>query len=148
MKLSLNGAPTIGTLDGATIEIVDYAGRENNYIFGATKEEINSLYDYDPMNIYYTNDRISRVIDLLKDGPAGDYEALFKSLLFGSDWEPADRYKVLMDYPSYFEARLKANEDYRNSREYGKKCLRNIAAAAHFSSDRTIRDYNNKIWRV
>ena len=148
MKLSLNGAPTIGTLDGATIEIVDYAGRENNYIFGATKEEFNSLYDYDPMNIYYTNDRISRVIDLLKDGPAGDYEALFKSLLFGSDWEPADRYKVLMDYPSYFEARLKANEDYRNSREYGKKCLRNIAAAAHFSSDRTIRDYNNKIWRV
>lgn len=148
MKLSLNGAPTIGTLDGATIEIVDHAGSENNYIFGATKEEIASLYDYDPMNIYYTNDRISRVVDLLKDGPAGDFEALFKSLLFGNGYDPADKYKVLMDYPSYFEARLKANADYKNKNEYAKKSLMNIAAAAHFSSDATIKSYNENVWRV
>lgn len=148
MKLSLNGAPTIGTMDGANIEIVEYAGRENNYIFGATKEEIVSLYDYDPMNIYYTNDRISRVVDLLKNGPAGDFESLFKSLLFGNGYDPADRYKVLMDYPSYFEARLKANCDYKNGREYIKKSLSSISGAAHFSSDTTVKKYNSEIWKL
>ena len=145
MKLSLNGAPTIGTLDGANIEIVDYAGYENNYIFGAKKEELQKLEKYDPMDIYYTNDRISRVIDLLKEGPFGDFSVIFKSLLFGLD-SPADRYKVLLDYPSYFSARLKANEDYKNSRIYAEKCLKNIAAASHFSADDTIKNYNNKIW--
>ncbi len=148
MKLSLNGAPTIGTMDGANIEIVGHAGKENNYIFGASKEEIASLYNYDPMNIYYTNDRISRVVDLLKDGPAGDFEALFKSLLFGNNYETADRYKILLDYPSYFDARIKANKDYHNSREYSKKCLENIAAAAHFSSDATTKKYNSEIWHL
>lgn len=149
MKLSLNGAPTIGTLDGATIEIVQYAGKENNYIFGATKDEVEAVnVNYDPMNIYYTNDRISRIVDLLKNGPAGDFESLFKSLLFGSDYEPADRYKVLMDYPSYNEARIKANEDYKNSRLYAEKSLANISGASHFSSDETIRKYNRLIWKV
>lgn len=148
MKLSLNGAPTIGTMDGATIEIVDRAGAENNYIFGATKEEIQSLYDYDPMNIYYTNDRISRVVDLLKDGPAGDFTPLFRALLFGDAYTPADRYHVLMDYPSYFEARLRANADYKDHAAYTRKGLAGIAAAAHFSADATIQNYNQKIWHL
>lgn len=148
MKLSLNGAATIGTLDGATIEIVNHAGKENNYIFGATKEELNDLYDYDPMNIYYTNDKISRVIDLLKDGPAGDFEQIFKSLLFGNGYDPADKYKVLLDYPSYYDARLNANEDYKNKDAFAKKSLMNIAGASHFSSDSTITEYNENIWRV
>lgn len=145
MKLSLNGAPTIGTLDGANIEIVDYAGGENNYIFGATKEELQKLTDYDPMDIYYSSDRISRVVDLLKQGPAGDFTDLFNSLLFG---ENADRYKVLLDYPSYQSARLKANEDYKNSRVYAQKALRNIAAASHFSADGTVKNYNDNIWKT
>lgn len=148
MKLSLNGAATIGTLDGATIEIVNHAGEENNYIFGATKEELSDLYDYDPMNVYYTNDRISRVVDLLKDGPAGNFEEIFKSLLFGNGYDPADKYKVLLDYPSYFEARLKANKDYKNKTDFAKKSLMNIAGASHFSSDATISKYNEHIWRV
>ena len=145
MKLSLNGAPTIGTLDGANIEIVDYAGEENNYIFGAKKEELACLTNYDPMNIYYSSDRISRVVDLLKQGPAGDFTALFNSLLFGDD---ADRYKVLLDYPSYQNARLRANEDYKNSRLYAEKSLINIAAASHFSADQTVGNYNKKIWKL
>jgi len=145
MKLSLNGAPTIGTLDGANIEIVDYAGMENNYIFGAKRSELDCLTDYDPMDIYYSSDRISRVVDLLKQGPFGDFTALFNSLLFGS-YDPADRYKVLLDYPSYMNARLSANEDYKNSRIYAEKSLKNIAAAAHFSADDTVQNYNNKIW--
>ncbi len=145
MKLSLNGAPTIGTMDGATIEIVNRAGEENNYIFGATKEELEHFYDYDPMNIYYTNDKISRVVDLLREGPSGDFDALFKSLLFGAN---GDKYKVLMDYPSYFDARKKANEDYKDKILYAKKGLMNISAAADFSSDRTVGEYNNKIWLV
>ena len=145
MKLSLNGAPTIGTLDGANIEIVDYAGGENNYIFGATKEELQKLTDYDPMDIYYSSDRISRIVDLLKQGPAGDFTDLFNSLLFG---ENADRYKVLLDYPSYQSARLRANEDYKNSRVYAQKALRNIAAASHFSADGTVKNYNDNIWKT
>lgn len=145
MKLSLNGAPTIGTLDGANIEIVDYAGGENNYIFGATKEELACLTNYDPMDIYYSSDRISRVVDLLKQGPAGDFTNLFNSLLFGDN---ADRYKVLLDYPSYQNARLKANEDYKNSRLFALKSLRNIAAASHFSADQTVKNYNEKIWKL
>lgn len=146
MKLALNGAPTIGTMDGANIEIVDHAGQENNYIFGANSDEIEKLTHYDPMDIYYTNDRISRVVDLLKDGPMGNFEDLFKSLLFGNDYVAADRYKLLLDYPSYFDARLRANEDFKNSREYAKKCLNNIAAAGHFSSDRAVREYSDNIW--
>ena len=146
MKLALNGAPTIGTMDGANIEIVGYAGQDNNYIFGANSDEIEKLTHYDPMDIYYTNDRISRVLDLLKDGPMGEFEVLFKSLLFGNDYENADRYKVLLDYPSYFDARLRANDDYKNSREYAKKCLNNIAAAGHFSADRAVKEYSKKIW--
>ena len=145
MKLSLNGAPTIGTLDGANIEIVDYAGGENNYIFGVKKEELACLTEYDPMDIYYSSDRISRVVDLLKQGPAGDFTDLFNSLLFG---ENADRYKVLLDYPSYQNARLKANEDYKNSRVFAQKSLRNIAAASHFSADRTVGIYNSDIWKI
>ena len=147
MKLSLNGAPTIGTLDGANIEIVDYAGMDNNYIFGAKRSELACLTNYDPMDIYYSSDRISRVVDLLKQGPFGDFTALFNSLLFGG-YDPADRYKVLLDYPSYMNARLSANEDYKNSRIYAEKSLKNIAAAAHFSADDTVQNYNNKIWNI
>ena len=147
MKLALNGAPTIGTMDGANIEIVDYAGEENNYIFGAKRQELEALKRYDPMDIYYTNDSISRVVDLLKQGPFGDFTALFNSLLFG-DYNPADHYKVLLDYPSYFNARIAANNDYKNSRLYAKKMLMNIAAAANFSADSTVKKYNQKIWKL
>ena len=147
MKLSLNGAPTIGTLDGANIEIVDYAGYENNYIFGAKKEELENLENYDPMDIYYTSDRISRVVDLLKQGPLGDFSALWNSLLFGND-NTADKYKVLLDYPSYINAKIAANNDYKNSRIYAKKSLKNIAAASHFSADQTIENYNANIWGI
>ena len=146
MKLSLNGAPTIGTMDGANIEIVGYAGEENNYIFGATNDEIKASNRYDPMDIYYTNDRISRVLDLIKEGPAGDFESLFKSLLFKNDFNEADKYRVLMDYPSYYKSRLTANEDFKNADFFGRKCLKNIAAASHFSSDDTVLKYNSKIW--
>ena len=145
MKLSLNGAPTIGTLDGANIEIVDYAGYENNYIFGAKKEELQKLNNYDPMDIYYTSDRISRVVDLLKQGPLGDFSHLWNSLLFGAG-DTADKYKVLLDYPSYMNAKIAANNDYKNSRIYAEKCLKNIAAASHFSADQTVENYNTKIW--
>lgn len=147
MKLSLNGAPTIGTLDGANIEIVDYAGYENNYIFGAKKEELEKLEKYDPMDIYYTSDRISRVVDLLKQGPLGDFSHLWDSLLFGAG-DNADKYKVLLDYPSYINAKIAANNDYKNSRIYAEKCLKNIAAASHFSADQTVENYNTKIWHL
>ena len=100
------------------------------------------------MNIYYTNDRISRVVDLLKDGPAGDFTSLFRSLLFGNAYTPADRYRVLLDYPSYYEARLRANADYQEQSAYARKGLAGIAAAAHFSADATIQNYNQKIWHL
>jgi starch phosphorylase len=99
------------------------------------------------MDIYYTSNRISRVVDLLKEGPLGDFSALFNSLLFTTQ-SPADQYKLLLDYPSYYSARLKANEDYKNSRIYAEKCLKNIGAASHFSADQTVQNYRSEIWHI
>ncbi len=148
MKLSLNGAPTIGTLDGANIEIFRFAGEENNFVFGATKEELDSLYDYDPMNIYYTNERIRLVVDLLKDGTLGNFEGLFASLLWGNGGNTADHYKVLMDYPSYYQARLTANTAYQDQNAFARMSLCNIAAGSHFSADATIAQYQKKVWHL
>ena len=84
---------------------------------------------------------------MLKKGPFGDFTPLFDSLLFGG-FDPADKYKVLLDYPSYMNSRISANNDYKNIRLYSLKSLKNIAAASHFSADQTVKNYNEKIWKV
>ena len=152
MKLMLNGAVTLGTLDGANVEIVKEAGMENNYIFGATVEQINASRDsYYARGIYDTNSRLRRAIDTLVDGtvPTDDAQReLYHALLDGTSWHKADHYFLLLDYQSYLDAKLQANRDYADRLTFGRKCLINVASGAKFSSDRTIRQYAEEIWHI
>ena len=152
MKLMLNGAVTLGTLDGANVEIVQQAGAENNYIFGATVDQINQARPtYWARGIYNVNDRLRRAMDTLVDGTVptdDDQRELYTSLLDGASWHKADNYFVLLDYAPYMDAKLKANRDYADRLAFGRKCLENIASGAKFSSDRTIRQYAEEIWHI
>ena len=161
MKLMLNGAVTLGTFDGANVEITEEAGRENEYIFGATVEELNALKaDYDPKAIYEANPAIRRALDTLDDGTFPELEGfapgaegtlaeLKTSILEGASWHTPDHYFVLQDFPSYLEAKLQAITDAGNHPEaFARKCLMNVASSGKFSSDRTIRQYAKEIWNV
>ena len=150
MKLMLNGAITLGTLDGANVEIAEEAGSENEYIFGHTVEQINALKDsYNARELYLDpkNADLKRALDTLVDSTVptdlGMYR-VFQQLVEGGN----DQYYLLLDYPSYIEAKLKANAEYADRMEFGRKCLMNVASAAKFSSDRTIRQYAQEIWHV
>ena len=150
MKLMLNGAVTLGTLDGANVEIAQEAGRDNEYIFGHTVEQINAgRSSYYPRGIYDSNADLRRAINTLVDGtvPTDDgLRNLFHSLL---DWgNNSDQYRLLLDYESYLNAKLQANRDYADRMAFGRKCLTNVASAAKFSSDRTIRQYAEEIWHI
>ena len=152
MKLMLNGAVTLGTLDGANVEIAQEAGRENEYIFGHTVEQINAQKDsYYARSIYDINDRLRKAINTLVDGtvPTDDAQKeLYHALLDGASWHKADHYFLLLDYASYMDAKLQANRDYKDRLAFGRKCLLNIASGAKFSSDRTIRQYAKEIWHI
>ena len=152
MKLMLNGAVTLGTLDGANVEIAQEAGIENEYIFGHTVEQLNQAKDsYYARGIYDTNADLRRAINTLVDGtvPTDDGQReLFHALLDGSGWDKADHYFLLLDYQSYLDAKLQANRDYTDRMAFGRKCLMNVASAAKFSSDRTIRQYAEEIWHI
>ena len=152
MKLMLNGAVTLGTLDGANVEIVHEAGFENNYIFGHTVEQINAIKgSYRARGIYEINDRLHRAINTLVDGTVptdDDQRELYHALLDGTHWHKADHYFLLLDYASYMDAKLQVNRDYADRLNFGRKCLMNIASGGKFSSDRTIRQYAEEIWHV
>jgi len=147
MKLMLNGAITLGTLDGANVEIAEEAGRENEYIFGATVDQINAIKgSYNPRKIYDENADLRRALNTLVDGtvPTDDgIRNLFQQVVNGSD-----QYYLLLDYASYVDAKLQANRDYADKMTFGRKCLVNVASAAKFSSDRTIRQYAEEIWHI
>ena len=152
MKLMLNGAVTLGTLDGANVEIAQEAGIENEYIFGHTVEQINALKDsYRARSIYEENADLRRALDTMVDGtvPTDDAQKeLYTSLLDGASWHKADHYYILLDYASYLDAKLQANRDYADRKTFGRKCLMNVASAAKFSSDRTICQYAKEIWHI
>jgi len=147
-----SGTVTLGTLDGANVEIAQEAGRENEYIFGHTVDEINSVKPtYHAKDIFDSNADLRRAINTLVDGtvPTDDAQKeLFHSLLDGTDWHQADHYFLLLDYASYFDTKLQANRDYADRIAFGRKCLMNVASAAKFSSDRTIRQYAEEIWHI
>ncbi len=149
MKMMLNGALTLGTHDGANIEIVREAGKENNYIFGAQVEDIERIRSsYDPVKLYEKDARIKRVLDALKGGMlgeeiSGDLSDLYDSLLLETG---ADRYFVLQDFDSYLHTKLRAINDFADRRKTGTMGIMNMASAGVFSSDRSIRSYNEKIW--
>ncbi len=152
MKFMLNGAVTLGTYDGANVEIVEQAGMENNYIFGARVEDIEKIKDsYDPVKIYESNPRIKRLLDTLVDGTfddggSGMFKDLYDSLLKGASWHKPDNYYILLDLPDYCDTKLRVNKDYHDQKSFRRKCFINTANAGKFSSDRTIRDYANEIW--
>ena len=154
MKLMLNGAVTLGTFDGANVEIVEEAGRENNYIFGATVDELEKIRDtYDPNVIYKKNAVLRRALDTLVDGTFPDDDGRLKELhdaiLKGASWHKPDHYFVMKDFPDYYETKLQAIRDAKADEvAFARKCLMNIACAGKFSSDRTIRQYAKEIWNV
>lgn len=154
MKLMLNGAVTLGTYDGANIEIVQQAGEENNYIFGYRVEELNARRDsYDPKTVYEYEPRVRRVVDTLIDGTFSDdntgaFADLHRSLLYGASWHRPDNYFVLLELLPYIERKLQAIYDTRDPIAFGRKCLINVASAGKFSSDRTIRQYAQETWFI
>lgn len=154
MKFMLNGAVTLGTYDGANVEIVAEAGEDNNYIFGARVEEIEQIkHTYNARKYYEENPRIKRVVDTLidgtfKDGNTGMFQELYTSLLDGASWHQPDHYYLLLDLLPYIEAKLRVNEDYKDMIKFRRKCFINTCNAGKFSSDRTIKDYTTEIWNA
>ena len=155
MKFMMNGAVTCGTMDGANIEIVDLAGKENNYIFGAEVDEIEKLKNegYDPAKLIRENTLHRYAVSALTDGTFSDggtgcFKDLYDALLVGASWHKPDHYFVLHDLQSYVEALLKINTDYKDQKSFATKQLKNTANSAFFSSDRTIKEYAEDIWDI
>ena len=150
MKFMMNGAVTIGTLDGANVEINELVGEDNIFIFGLTAEEVNEIYqkqDYKPYEIYESNETLKQVIDQLVDEdffdvPSGEFKEIYDRLMYH------DNYLILKDFASYEEAHRRANERYKDRDRWTKMSIVNIAKSGKFSSDRTIKEYANEIWHV
>ena len=155
MKLMLNGAVTLGTYDGANIEIVQEAGEENNYIFGAKVEDLEKIVpEYDSRAVFASEPMIKRVISSLidgtvSDGGSGDFRELYTALLDGASWHTPDHYYLLGDIRDYVETKLRCLGDYKADRlAFAKKQWLNMCNAGKFSSDRTIADYAANIWGI
>ena len=156
MKFMLNGAITLGTMDGANVEIVEEVSRENAFIFGMGSDEVISYEkngNYNPMDIYNSDENIRRVVDQLVDGTYSpdDHERfrpLYHSLLDTVETDVADRYFILKDFRSYAEAQRKVGEYYKNRSAWAKSAILNVACSGKFSSDRTIQEYVDEIWHL
>ncbi|MBC2850110.1 glycogen/starch/alpha-glucan phosphorylase [Cetobacterium sp. 8H] len=155
MKFMLNGALTLGTLDGANVEIVEEAGMENNYIFGLKVQDIEKLKKdgYNPYIPYNEVPGLKRVVNSLIDGTFDDkgtglYKELYSSLLEGTSWHLPDQYFVLEDFLEYKKTQERVNNDFLDKKSWGRKAWINISNAGKFSSDRTIKEYAKDIWKV
>jgi glycogen phosphorylase len=149
MKFAMNGALTVGTLDGANIEILDAVGKENIFIFGLTAQEVFALNDkgYNPMDYYHSNAELKGVIDAISSGvfSKGDrdlFSTLVDSLLY------RDEYKLMIDFQSYVECQARVAETFVNKDKWTKMSILNSARVGIFSSDRTIGEYCEEIWKV
>ncbi len=156
MKFMLNGALTLGTMDGANVEIVEEVGKENAFIFGLTSDEVIQYEKnggYHPMDIYNQDEDIKKVLDQLvngyysKDDPER-FRTLYNSLLNTQSTEVADRYFILKDFRSYIEAQKKVGEYYREKEKWAKSAILNVACSGRFTSDRTIQEYVDEIWHL
>ena len=155
MKLMLNGAVTLGTYDGANIEIVQEAGECNNYIFGARVEDLEKIVpEYDSRKTFAQDAMIKKVVSSLidgtvSDGGSGDFRELYMSLLDGASWHAPDHYYLLGDIRSYVETKLRCISDFGSDRKaFAAKQWINMCNAGKFSSDRTIADYAENIWGI
>ena len=150
MKLMINGALTIGTLDGANVEMQEAVGKENIFIFGLTADEVEKLWleGYRSANFYTTNERLARIINFLSTGFAGESFSDIASYLLGGQGGVADPYMCLADFESYRLTHEKMIDLYQNKDEWNRMSLLNIAAAGHFAADRSIEEYAQRIWRL
>ena len=155
MKFMLNGAPTLGTMDGANVEIVDEVGKENAFIFGLSADEVINYENnggYDPRVIYNTDDEIRQVLTELVNGTfSADTELfrdLYNSLLNQNGGERADQYFILADFRSYAAAQKKVEEAYKDEKGWARMAMLNTACAGKFTSDRTIEEYVDDIWHL
>jgi starch phosphorylase len=156
MKFMMNGALTIGTLDGANVEIAEEAGDENCFIFGLKADQVARLslsQTYNPWAIVEEHPEIKRVMNQLIDGTYNFesfdlFKELYDSLMYGVEGNPADQYFVLKDFPEYIKAQEKIDLAYRDQTQWHRMALLNIAASGKFSSDRTIGEYAKEIWNI
>ena len=155
MKFMLNGAPTLGTMDGANVEIVEEVGAENAFIFGLSSDEVINYENnggYDPNVIYNTDEEIRQVLMQLINGTFSSDTELFRdlydSLLNTKNTDRADRYFILADFRSYADAQRRVEEAYRDEKGWAKKALLNTAHSGKFTSDRTIQEYVDDIWHL
>ena len=156
MKFMLNGALTLGTMDGANVEIVEEVGMENAFIFGLSAQEVENYQangGYNPFDEYNNVEGLKKVIDQLGDGTYDDnhtgiFKELQNSLLYGVDGSRPDVYFLLKDFASYREAQDRLQKQFKDRREWTRKALKNIANAGKFSSDRTIAEYAKEIWNI
>ena len=155
MKFMLNGALTLGTMDGANVEIVEEVGAENAFIFGLSSDEVINYEQhggYYPMDIYNSDGDIRRVVDQLVDGTYSSdrelFRPLYNSLLNTLSTSKADTYFILKDFRSYAEAQTRVEAAYRNKAEWAKSAILNVAGSGKFTSDRTIQQYVDEIWHL
>ena len=155
MKFMLNGAPTLGTMDGANVEIVEEVGTENAFIFGLSSDEVINYENnggYDPNVIYNTDEEIRQVLMQLINGTFSNDTELFRdlydSLLNTKNTDRADRYFILADFRSYADAQKRVEAAYRDEKGWAKKALLNTACSGKFTSDRTIQEYVDDIWHL
>lgn len=151
MKLMMNGAITLGTMDGANIEIVQRGGEENNIIFGLRSEEVEAHYvkgDYNPWDIYNNDHRVKAVLDSLFNGPWSGFRHDKFTIIFDEIMNKHDEYFILADFESYVKAQEKIQELYQDRKHWNKMCLMNIANSSFFTSDRTIKSYAEEIWHL
>ena len=150
MKFMMNGALTLGTLDGANVEICQFVGYDNMYVFGMDSKqvsELNASGSYSSFNIMNKDPRLSKIINTLVDGTwhenKNEFRPIVDDLLYKND-----EYFVLADFDSYLSVQQQIDKDYQDKHAWAKKCLNNIANSAFFSSDRSIEQYAKNIWKL
>ncbi len=153
--MMLKGAVTVGTMDGATVEIVGEVGEDNAFIFGMSSDEViehERKNDYDPMSIYNNDAVIKKTVDRLIDGTFSKDKELFRplwnSLLNTKDTSKADTYFILKDFHSYADAQARVREAYEDKSGWAKMAMLQTACCGKFSSDRTIEEYVKDIWHL
>lgn len=150
MKMALNGALTLGTLDGANIEIMEKVGAENIFIFGLKSDEVSRLWrgDYDPQYYLSKSPKLERVLDMIqKDFFSSEEPGIFSPII-NALLNRGDRYMVIADFNAYAAAHEKVNALYKDNKEWTKKSIINVSQMGHFSSDRTISQYAEEIWKI
>ena len=150
MKFMINGALTVGTLDGANVEMLEQAGRDNMYIFGLNANEVSELWSkgYNPVSYYHNNERLKKVVDCFNRGFSGQsFSNIYDYLLIGQRGT-ADPYMCLADFDSYMLCKDRVIRDYNDREKWNRMSLMNIAGAGKFSADRSIEEYAKRIWKL